>query len=243
MTHRAAVVRAAAGMASLLALAVLPVSSALAVVPSAARVRAEIARSNVQAGRAQPLALEVRLVGESGEAIASGRARLDPNGFARLELTLSDGRREIHERSPAGYVTTRDGRKVDRALPLLPPTQLLQAPTEAEVAAALLGIGGDPELVELGMSGGADCWVLGGRDPGPFEANRRPSHWFDLEDRRAVRIDDPAVARFRLGPPAAPPGAIAFPAWIDVESPGWPRRRLDIQRVEPADPAPRLRSP
>ncbi len=240
MTHRVAIGRAGAGAASLavvLALALLPPAPALAVIPSALKIRAEMARGNVQAGRAQTLSLDVLLVGESGSAIASGRARLEPNGFARLELTLPDGRREVHERSPAGYVATRDGVRIDRVLPLLPPTQLLQAPTEAELAAALQGIGGDPERVELGMSDGADCWVLGGRDPGPFDGNRRPSYWYDLDDRRPVRIDDPTRARFRFGPSVPRDGGISFPAWFRVEAPGWPGRRLDIQRVAPAKPA------
>lgn len=247
MTQRAAIARAGARVPRLvaigLALALLPAERALAVIPSAPKVRAEMARGNVQAGRTQSLALDVLLVGDSGGAIASGQARLEPNGLARLELTLSDGRREVHERSPAGYFATRDGVRIDRVLPLLPPTQLLQAPTDAEVAAALLGIGGDPERVELGISDGADCWVLGGRDPGPFDANRRPSYWFDLEARRPVRIDDAHGARFRLGPAVGRDGGIAFPAWIRVQAPGWPSRRLDIQRVAPARPAAVSRPP
>ncbi len=221
----------------LAALALLPPAPARAAIPTAAKVRAEMARINVQAGRAQPLALEVVLVGESGGAIASGRARLEPNGSARLELTLPDGRREVHERSPAGYLATRDGVRIERVLELLPPTQLLQAPTEAEVAAALIGIGGDPDRVELGLCDGGDCWVLGGRDPGPFDGNRRPSCWFDLDARKPVRIDDAGGARFRLGPSIGNAAGIAFPAWIRVQAPGWPGRRLEIQRVSPARPA------
>ncbi len=240
MTRGAASAGSGAGIPSLAILAaflLLPPATAHAAIPSAPKVRAEMARTNVQAGRAQPLELEVVLVGESGGPIASGRARLEPNGFARLELTLSDGRREVHERSPAGYSATRDGVRIERVLPLLPPTQLLQAPTEGELAAALQGIGGDPERVELGLSDGADCWVLGGRDPGPFDSNRRPSYWFDLDARRPVRIDEPNRARFRLGPSVGHDGGIRFPAWIRVQAPGWPGRRLDIQRVSPAQPA------
>lgn len=246
MTHGAAIARAGAAAANLaiaLALAMLPAAPALAVIPSAPKVRGEMARSNVQAGRAQPLALDVVLVGDTGEVIASGRARLEPSGVGLLDLTLSDGRHEVHERSPAGYSATRDGARIDRVMPLLPPTQLLQAPTDTEVAAALLGIGGDPDRVELGISDGADCWVLGGRDPGSFDANRRPSYWFDLEARHPVRIDDARGARFRLGPPVRHDGGIAFPAWIRVQAPGWPSRRLDVLRVAPAPPAAASRTP
>jgi hypothetical protein len=249
MTRPAATVHSrigsVAGLASLglfVVLAQLPASPARAVIPSAPKVRAEIARSNAEAGRTQPLALDVVLVGESGGALATGRARLDPQGVARLELALVDGSRELHERSPDGYVASRDGVPLGRFQPLLPPSQLLQAGTEADVAAALRAIGGDPDQVDLGMSDGADCWVLGGRDPGPFDASRRPSYWFDLAARRALRIDDAGAVSFRLGPAVKRDGGIAFPAWIYIEAPGWPSRRLDVQRVAPASPAtaPRL---
>ena len=211
-----------------------PVASAA--IPSAAKVRAEMGRANPQAGRAQPLALDVVLTDESGASAATGRPLLEPTGRARLELTFADGRRELHERSPAGYLVTRDGVRVERALPLLPPAQLLQAPTEAEVAAALQLLGGEPERVDLGISGGQDCWVLGGRDPGPFDANRRPSYWFALEARRPVRIDEGDEARFRLGAPVKHESGVFLPAWIVVEAPGRPPWRIDVQRVAPATP-------
>jgi hypothetical protein len=202
-----------------------------AVIPSAEAVRSEIARTNVQAGRSQPLVLELSVVNESGEPAASGRAVLDPGGPARLHLTLADGRREFHERTITGYVATRDDVRLDRALPLLAPVALLQARSEAEVAAALAALGGEPERVDLGMAGGADCWVLGGRDPGPFETNRRPSYWFDQDARRPVRIDEAAGVRFHFGPPAKHPPAIFFPAWYTVEAPGWPRWRVEVRSV------------
>jgi hypothetical protein len=222
--------RASAGAA---AAALLLVASwpAAGVIPSAERVRREIARTNVQAGRSQPLVLELVVLGEDGVAAGSGRAVLDPAGNARLQLELSDGRREFHERTPAGYSATRDGAPVERARPLLAPFGLLQARSEAGVAAALASLGGDPERADLGMSGGADCWVLGGRDPGPFDANGRPSYWFDQDARRPVRIDAAAGVRFRFGPSAKHAPAIFFPAWYGVEAPGWPRVRVEIRSV------------
>jgi len=211
--------------------ALLAAAPAGAVVPSAEAVRREIARTNVQAGRSQPLVLEVVVVGEAGEPTASGRAVLDPGGPARLLLTLADGRREFHERTVAGYSATRDDVRVERALPLLAPVALLQARTESEVAAALAGVGGEPERVDLGMAGGTDCWVLGGRDPGPFDSNGRPSYWFDQDARRPVRIDEAGGVRFRFGPPAKHAPAIFFPAWYTVEAPGWPRWRVEVRSV------------
>jgi len=211
--------------------ALLAAAPAGAVVPSAEAVRREIARTNVQAGRSQPLVLDVVVSGEAGEPTASGRAVLDPNGPARLQLTLADGRREFHERNAGRYTATRDGARVERPMPLLPPVALLQARTESDVAGAIASLGGEPERVDLGMSGGGDCWVLGGRDPGPFENNGRPSYWFDQDARRPVRIDEAGGVRFRFGPPAKHPPAIFFPAWYTVEAPGWPRWRVEVRSV------------
>lgn len=219
--------------AALLCIAALATSAApaAAVVPSALAVRSEVARTNAQAGRSQRLVLDVAVVDEAGETAATGRAVLEPGRPARLDLTLVDGRRELHERGAGGYRVTRDGVPVERPLPLLPPVDLLQARTEAEVAAALGALGGQPERVDLGMAGGADCWVLGGRDPGPFDQNGRPSYWFDQDARRPVRIDQGDGVRFRFGPPAKHPPAVFFPAWVLVEAPGWPRWRVDVRSV------------
>jgi hypothetical protein len=234
MTHRR---RASLALAALAAAVVAAPTPARAVIPSAEKVRAEIARTNTQAGRAQRLALEVAVTDETGQIVATGRAMLDPAGTGRLDLVLGDGRREQHERSPAGYRATREGAPIDRALPLLPPAQLLQARTEAEVAAALVAIGGSPEQMGLGMAGGGDCWVLGGRDPGPFDLNTRPSYWFDQDGRRPVRIDDAGGVRFLFGPPVRHAAGIFFPAWYLVEAPGRARWRVDVQLVAPAGAA------
>jgi len=222
-------VRAGLGAALLLAAAVEPAAAA---VPTAAAVRGEVARTNQQAGRAQPLVVEVQVRDETGASAASGRMVLGgAAGPTRLELALADGSHEVHERRAGRYEATRDGQPLGRAMPLLPPLGLLQARNEADVAAALALLGGDPERVDLGMAGGADCWVLGGRDPGPFDANGRPSYWLDQDGRRPVRIDERGGVRFRFGPPARHEPAIFLPAWIEVEAPGWPRWRIEVVRV------------
>jgi hypothetical protein len=87
------------------------------------------------------------------------------------------------------------------------------------------------------MAGGADCWVLGGRDPGAFDANTRPSYWLDQDARRPVRIDEAGGVRFHFGPPAKHPPAIFFPAWYVVEAPGWPRWRVEIRSLVTGDTA------
>jgi hypothetical protein len=224
---------AGAFAAALLGLAALGTRAAPAgaVVPSALAVRSEVARTNAQAGRSQRLVLDVAVVDEAGATAATGRAVLEPGRPARLDLALADGRRELHERSASGYRVIREGAPVERALPLLPPLDLLQARTEAEVAAALEALGGQPERVDLGMAGGADCWVLGGRDSGPFDQNGRPSYWLDQDARRPVRIDQGDGTRFRFGPPARHLPAVFFPAWYLVEAPGWPRWRVEVRSV------------
>ncbi|HTY18295.1 MAG TPA: hypothetical protein VMH82_11255 [Myxococcota bacterium] len=224
-----------AAWAGLVALA-LP---ALAAIPSAQKVRRAVASANASAKRTQPLLLEVALVSETGEVAATGQGRLDPAGTSRLDLKLADGRTEAHERTGSSYRALRDGAPVERVLELLPPTRLLQAPTDEALQAALIDLGANGDVVELGIEGGRDCWVLGGRDPGPFEANARAALWVDLESRQPVRIDEAArsgeasAVHFRLGPSAVQDG-VRFPTWIDVEAAGWPHWRMQIRHVSPA---------
>jgi hypothetical protein len=206
-------------------------------IPSASRILRAAAATNVAARRTQPLQVEVAVLDAEGRVAATGAAWLDPTGTSRLELTLPDGRPELHERSAAGYRVTRGGAPVARPLPLLPPTHLLQLPRADALEAALRLLGAEPERVDLAIEGTSDCWVVGGRDPGPFEANTRPSLWIDLASRQPVRIDLAGDVHYRLGPEAAH-GGIRFPAWIEVEAPGWPRWRVQVGRVGPGGSAP-----
>jgi hypothetical protein len=222
----------AAGLAGALCAAA---PAARAAVPEAERILAAVAAGNGAARRAQPLGLEVALLDAEGRIGATGRAGLDPLGTSWLELTLADGRTERHERSLAGYRVTRDGERVGQASPLLPPTQLLQLDRADALADALRLLGADPERVDLGIEGRSDCWVVGGRDPRPFEESTRPSLWVDLATRLPVRADTEDGVRYRLGPSAAH-GPIRFPAWIEIEAPGRPRWRMQVGRVAPATP-------
>jgi len=79
--------------------------------------------------------------------------------------------------------------------------------------------------------------VLGGRDPGPFDLNARPSLWIDIESRQAVRVDEAGGTHFRLGPVAQQSG-VRFPAWIEVQNADGLRRRMEIRHVAPASAAP-----
>jgi len=229
------------GTASLVAAALALAPPARAAVPSAEKVRKAVAATNLAGKRTQPLVIEVAVLSENGEVAATGQGKLDPAGGGRIDLTLPDGRTETHERTLSGYRVTRGGSPADHAPELLPPVQLLQAPSAEALAAALLGLGADAERVDLGVEGSSDCWVLGGRDPGPFEANGRPSLWIDIESRQAVRVDEAGGTHFRLGPLAQQSG-VRFPAWIETQSAGGLRTRMEIRHVAPASAAP-ARSP
>ena len=192
-----------------------------------------VATSNGNAGRTSALKLDVALVGADGAVAATGIARLEPGGVAKLGLTWGDGTVELQERTPTAYTVTRGGERVDHPLRLIPPVALLQAGSGLAVADTLRAIGGDPALVDLGMEGAHDCWVLGGRDMGSFDSNSRVSLWVDQESQQPVRIDDGAGTQYRFGSPAAKEG-IRFPAWIDVRAAGFPSWRLDIRSISKA---------
>ena len=213
------------------------------VVSHAGRVRAWIpepesawsmvAQSNSAASRTRALALDIALVGADGAVVATGTARVEPNGRARLGVTFADGTVEMHERTPIDYQATRAGTRVEKPLRLIPPIALLQAGTAQGVADALRTIGGDPKLVDLGMDGAHDCWVLGGRDMGSFDSNTRVSLWVDQESQQPVRIDDGSGTQYRFGTPKKGEG-IRFPAWIEVRNATSPSLRIDVKSVRPA---------
>jgi hypothetical protein len=211
-------------------------SRASAWIPEPERAWTAIATANTTSGRGKPLDFPVALVGADGGIAGTGRLRADGAGSARLELVLADGVAELHERRGAEYRVTRGGRPVERAPRLLPPLDLLQVTTAMGVAEALRAIGGNPAQVDLGIEGAHDCWVLGGRDPGAFESNTRPSLWVDQETQQPVRIDDAGGAQYRFGDSAARPGGVRFPSRIDVQEPGWPLWRIQVQGTAPATP-------
>jgi hypothetical protein len=139
----------------------------------------------------------------------------------------------MHERTATDYQATRAGARVKQPLRLLPPLALLQASSGLAVAEALRTIGGDPKLVDLGMEGAYDCWVLGGREMGAFDANTRASLWVDQDSQQPVRIDDGADTQYRFGSPKKGEG-IRFPAWIEVRAASGPSYRIDVKAVTPA---------
>ena len=226
---RSAAFVAALGVAAAIAVA----HPAHAWIPEPERAWSFVAESNGSAGRTNALKLDVVLIGADGAVAATGTARLDPSGVAKLGLSYGDGTVEIHERTPIAYTVTRGGAKVDKPLRLIPPVALLQASSALGVADTMRVIGGNPALVDLGMEGAHDCWVLGGRDAGDFDSNSRVSLWVDQESRQPVRIDDGAGTQYRFGPPVAKQ-SIRFPASIEVRAAGFPTWRLEIRSVSKA---------
>lgn len=217
-------------------LAVALARSASAWIPEPERAWSTLAQSNSQSARTRPIDFAVALVDSSGTVAATGRLRAEPGGHALLELTLADGGTEVHERRALEYRVTRNGQRVDKVPRLLPPLGLLQAGNGTAVADALRDLAGDPARVDLGIEGRYDCWVLGGRDPGDFQMNKRPSIWVDQETQQPVRIDDAAGVRYRLLD-LAPKDGVRFPSRIEVNADGWPIWRIDV--ATPAPPAAR----
>ena len=205
-------------------------------IPEPERAWASLAQSNSQSSRTRPIDFTIALVDVTGAVTATGRLRAEPGGHARLDLVLAAGGTEVHERNGGDYRVTRDGQRVDKAPRLLPPLGLLQAGKGTDVADALRALSGDPARVDLGMEGRYDCWVLGGRDPGDFQVNTRPSIWVDQETQQPVRIDDAAGVRYRLLD-LAPKDGVRFPTRIEVEADGWPMWRIDV--ATPAPPGAR----
>jgi hypothetical protein len=215
------------------ALALAYASPATAWIPAPESAWSIVAQDNSNASRTRALKLDVALVGADGAVAATGTVRVEPNGHARLGITWADGTVEMHERTATDYQATRAGAPVKEPLRLLPPFALLQTASGLAVAEALRAIGGDPKLVDLGMEGAHDCWVLGGREMGSFDANTRASLWVDQESQQPVRIDDGAGTQYRLGGPAKGEG-IRFPTWIEVRAASGPGYRIDVKSVAPA---------
>lgn len=209
---------------------------AAAWIPEPERAWSAVASNNAASNRGRALDFPVALVGADGKVAGTGRLRADGSGAAWLELRLADGIPELHERRGAEYRVTRGGRPVDRAPRLLPPLDLLQVTTAPGVAEALRAIGANPAQVALGIEGTHDCWILGGRDVGPFETNTRPSLWVDQQTQQPVRIDDAGGTQYRFGDAAVRPGGVRFPVHIDVQEAGWPLWRIQVQNTAAAAP-------
>lgn len=206
-----------------------------AAIPSAPKIAEAVAEANQMSKRVEPLLIDVVLRIGEGEPAATGQLVAHPTGLARLELRSGAGFVERHLLQGDHYRASRDGQLLDRFHPFLPPIFLLQAGSGAALAAALESFGVSEQEVVLGRMGDHDCYVFGGRLPGPPEAERLlPSLWIDIESYDPLRIVRSDGVEYRLGPVAVYDG-IRLPRWIEMLTPDQFRARLELVRAAPAN--------
>ena len=226
--------RATRGMLALLIAALFGVA-VTAAVPSAPKIAEAVAETNKISERAEPLLLEVALRVGDGKLMATGTLATHPTGLARLELRSTSGFVERHLVQGDEYRASRNGELLQNPHPFLPPVFLLQATSGAALSAALASFGVSEREVVLGRIGDHDCYVFGGRLPGPpGEERLLPSFWVDVESYDPLRIVRDDGVEFELGPITVYDG-IRLPSWIDIMTPEPFRARLEIRRVTPAN--------
>lgn len=218
-----------------LAAALALVPPARAVVPSPVKLLRALADSHRDAGRTTGVRAQVMLTREDAPAgsgpVASGELLSDPEGRARLELRLADGRIERHLLRAGSYRLARAGVPAQPEPPLLPPVTLLQNGSSKALYAAAASMGVDMDRAELGQTHGRDCYVVGGRDLPAAGAGRptpRASLWIEVESYEVCRIERADGVVFRLGPTHAF-GELRFPQWLGVEAPGAAPLRLWVR--------------
>jgi hypothetical protein len=209
--------------------------AAAAVIPTAPKIAEAVADANQMSARAEPLLIDVALrVGADGPA-ARGQLATHPTGLARLELRSDANFVERHLLQGDDYRASRDGQLLEKFHPFLPPVFLLQATSGAALAAALESFGVSEQEVVLGRMGDHDCYVFGGRLPGPPDAERLlPSLWVDIESYDALRIVRADGVEYRLGPVSVYDG-IRLPRWIEIVTPNQFRARLEVLHAAPAN--------
>ena len=218
-----------AALALTLACALAP--PAHAALPGAERVVAAVADTNRTDRRATALELGVELVRDGSEVVGAGTLQIHPAGLARLELRGAGGLVERHLLLGASHAASRNGAPLANPSPFLAPLQLLQASSGAALESALGQLGAVRGEIALGRAGESDCFVLGGREPGPDRAPpRRAALWVDSTSFEAARIDRADGVRFELGP-ADVFGPVRFPAWIAIQAPAQPQLRLVVRSV------------
>lgn len=226
--------RVTRGMLALLFGALLGVAASAAI-PSAPKIAEAVAETNKISKRAEPLLLEVELRIGDGKPMATGTLATHPTGLARLELRSTSGFIERHLVQGDEYRASRDGELLPNPHPFLPPLFLLQATSGAALSAALASFGVSEREVVLGRMGDHDCYVFGGRLPGPpGEERLLPSFWVDVESYDPLRIVRDDGVEFELGPIMVYDG-IRLPSWIDITTPEPFRARLEIRRATPAN--------
>lgn len=187
---------------------VLLAAAAHAFIPRAERVIQAVAERNVQAGRAQPLQLDLVLRMEDSPPLGSGVLVTHPTGLARLELHGSGGVVERHVLQGGEHLAMRDGERLPEPRAFLPPLFLLQTSQALDLRSGLAQLGADAEAIGLAPCGDADCYVIG--DPA------RTSPRYEPPAPPALEGTDPAPAVV----PDDSPGATESPLSLEVSEPG-----------------------
>ena len=209
--------------------------AAAAAIPSAPKIAEAVAEANQMSARAEPLLIDVALRIGTREPAARGQLATHPTGLARLELRSDANFVERHLLQGDDYRASRDGQLLEEFHPFLPPVFLLQATSGAALAAALESFGVSEQEVVLGRMGDHDCYVFGGRLPGPPDAERLlPSLWVDIESYDPLRIVRADGVEYRLGPVSVYDG-IRLPRWIEMVTPNQFRARLEVLHAAPAN--------
>jgi hypothetical protein len=209
--------------------------AAAAAIPTAPKIAEAVAEANQMSARAEPLLIDVVLRIGPGEPAARGQLATHPTGLARLELRSDANFVERHLLQGDDYRASRDGQLLEKFHPFLPPVFLLQATSGAALAAALESFGVSEQEVVLGRMGDHDCYVFGGRLPGPPDAERLlPSLWVDIESYDPLRIVRADGVEYRLGPVSVYDG-IRLPRWIEIVTPNQFRARLEVLHAAPAN--------
>jgi len=212
-------------------------ANASALVPPPPKVAKAVAEANRTARRGKPLLLKVTLtIGEGQPAAASGTLVSHPTGLARLELKSNRGFVERHLLQGTTYTASRNGDVIDSPRRFLPPFFLLQGGSGEALIAAMESFGIAADDGVLGRVEDYDCFVFGGRLPRrSVEAGGQlPSMWVDLDSYDVVRIDAAAGVRFRFGP-AQDFSGIRVPRWIEIETRGREKARLEILEASVAN--------
>ncbi|MBW2385628.1 MAG: hypothetical protein JRG92_18505 [Deltaproteobacteria bacterium] len=131
------------------------------VVPSADRVEAAVAETNVAAGREQAIKLEMSLQIGERPGVASAELISHPTGLARLELRGSGNLVERHLLQGSELSAVRNGRPLEEPRTFLPPFFVLQSDTATTLRAALESFAVQVDFVGLAECGENDCLVVG----------------------------------------------------------------------------------
>ena len=202
---------------------------ASAYVPRPEIVARSAAQTNRKAERTQTLQIKVALKGEDGRTIAEGAVIASPEGRARLEVRSERNGVSRQLRRTGGLSAARNGQAQTAPVPVLPPFWLLQARDSGRLLSRLSELGGNPGAISMGYEGSSDCYVIGSKNG--------PSVWIDQDELSVVRIQLGGGLIYRLGPQKGFAGGIVLPSWVEMEAPGAPRLRLELQGAQPFEPS------